>query len=133
MESVWLGIGLAAGTYLNWKFVAKKLRQYTQVAGDSITIPVYFENRFRDKSHSLRIISSILILVFFLLYTSSGLVAGGKLFNTVFEIPYQQALLIGALVIITYTFLGGFMAVCWTDFFQGTLMVCAIALVPLAA
>lgn len=133
MESVWLGIGLAAGTYLNWKFVAKKLRQYTQVAGDSITIPVYFENRFRDKSHSLRIISSILILVFFLLYTSSGLVAGGKLFNTVFEIPYQQALLIGALVIITYTFLGGFMAVCWTDFFQGMLMVCAIALVPLAA
>lgn len=117
----------------NWKFVAKKLRKYTQTAGDSITIPVYFENRFRDKSHSLRIISSILILIFFLLYTSSGLVAGGKLFNTVFEIPYQQALLIGALVIISYTFLGGFMAVCWTDFFQGMLMVCAIAFVPLAA
>lgn len=133
MESIWLAIGLAAGTYLNWKFVAKKLRQYTQVAGDSITIPVYFENRFRDKSHSLRIISSILILIFFLLYTSSGLVAGGKLFNTVFEIPYQQALLIGVLVIISYTFLGGFMAVCWTDFFQGMLMVCAIVLVPLAA
>ncbi|WP_269852191.1 sodium:solute symporter family transporter [Methanosarcina horonobensis] len=116
MESIWLAIGLATGTYLNWKFVAKKLRKYTQTAGDSITIPVYFENRFRDKSHSLRIISSILILIFFLLYTSSGLVAGGKLFNTVFEIPYQQALLIGALVIISYTFLGGFMAVCWTDF-----------------
>lgn len=133
MESIWLAIGLAAGTYLNWKFVAKKLRQYTQVAGDSITIPVYFENRFRDKSHSLRIISSILILIFFLLYTSSGLVAGGKLFNTVFEIPYQQALLIGVLVIISYTFLGGFMAVCWTDFFQGMLMVFAIVFVPLAA
>ena len=133
MESIWVGVGLAAGTYLNWKFVAKKLRQYTQIAGDSITIPVYFENRFRDKSHALRIISSILILVFFLLYTSSGLVAGGKLFNTVFEIPYQQSLLIGALVIISYTFLGGFMAVCWTDFFQGMLMVCAIVFVPLAA
>jgi len=133
MESIWLAIGLAAGTYLNWKFVAKKLRQYTEVAGDSITIPVYFENRFRDKSHSLRIISSILILIFFLLYTSSGLVAGGKLFNTVFGIPYQQALLIGALVIISYTFLGGFMAVCWTDFFQGMLMVFAIVFVPLAA
>lgn len=133
MESIWLGVGLAAGTYLNWKFVAKKLRQYTQIAGDSITIPVYFENRFRDKSHALRIISSILILVFFLLYTSSGLVAGGKLFTTVFEIPYQQSLLIGALVIISYTFLGGFMAVCWTDFFQGMLMVCAIVFVPLAA
>lgn len=133
MESIWIGVGLAAGTYLNWKFVAKKLRQYTQIAGDSITIPVYFENRFRDKSHALRIISSILILVFFLLYTSSGLVAGGKLFNTVFEIPYQQSLLIGVLVIISYTFLGGFMAVCWTDFFQGMLMVCAIVFVPLAA
>ncbi|AKB23469.1 Acetate permease ActP (cation/acetate symporter) [Methanosarcina sp. WH1] len=133
MESIWVGVGLAAGTYLNWKFVAKKLRQYTQIAGDSITIPVYFENRFRDESHALRIISSILILVFFLLYTSSGLVAGGKLFNTVFEIPYQQSLLFGALVIISYTFLGGFMAVCWTDFFQGMLMVCAIVFVPLAA
>ncbi|MCQ1536782.1 sodium/proline symporter PutP [Methanosarcina sp. KYL-1] len=133
MESIWIGIGLAVGTYLNWKFVAKKLRQYTYIAGDAITIPVYFENRFRDKSHALRIISAILILVFFLLYTSSGLVAGGKLFNTVFEVPYQQALLIGALVIISYTFLGGFMAVCWTDFFQGMLMVCAIVLVPVAA
>jgi sodium/proline symporter len=133
MESAWLGIGLAAGTYLNWKFIAKRLRQYTQTAGDAITIPVYFENRFRDKSHILRIISSVVILIFFLLYTSSGLVAGGKLFNTVFEIPYQQALLIGALVIISYTFLGGFMAVCWTDFFQGMLMVCAITFVPLAA
>ncbi|WP_410508252.1 sodium/proline symporter PutP [Methanosarcina hadiensis] len=133
MESIWLGIGLAAGTYLNWKFIAKRLRQYTQVAGDCITIPVYFENRFRDKSHALRIIASVLILVFFLLYTSSGLVAGAKLFNTVFEIPYQQALLLGAFVIISYTFLGGFMAVCWTDFFQGILMFCAIAFVPLAA
>ncbi|WP_440946400.1 sodium/proline symporter PutP [Methanosarcina sp. T3] len=132
MESIWLAIGLTAGTYLNWKFVAKKLRQYTEIAGDSITIPVYFENRFRDKSHSLRIISSIFILIFFLLYTSSGLVAGGKLFNTVFGIHYQQALLIGALVIISYTFLGGFMAVCWTDFFQGMLMVFAIVFVPLA-
>ncbi len=130
MEAIWIGIGLAVGTYLNWKFVAKKLRQYTQVAGDAITIPVYFENRFRDNTHALRIISAILILVFFLLYTSSGLVAGGKLFNTVFDIPYQQALLIGALVIISYTFLGGFMAVCWTDFFQGALMICAIVLVP---
>jgi sodium/proline symporter len=133
MESIWLALGLAVGTYLNWKFVAKKLREYTEIAGDSITIPVYFENRFRDKSHALRIISSILILVFFLLYTSSGLVASGKLFNTVFEIPYQQALLIGVLVIISYTFLGGFMAVCWTDFFQGMLMLCAIVFVPLAA
>lgn len=133
MESIWIAIGLGVGTYLNWKFVAKKLRQYTEIAGDAITIPVYFENRFRDKSHSLRIISAFLILIFFLIYTSSGLVAGGKLFNTVFGIPYQQALLMGALVIVTYTFLGGFMAVCWTDFFQGLLMIVAIVIVPFAA
>ncbi|MDD2438932.1 MAG: sodium/proline symporter PutP [Methanosarcinaceae archaeon] len=133
MESIWIAIGLGVGTYLNWKFVAKKLRQYTQIAGDAITIPVYFENRFRDKSHALRIISAFLILIFFLIYTSSGLVASGKLFNTVFEIPYQQALLMGALVIVTYTFLGGFMAVCWTDFFQGLLMIVAIVAVPFAA
>lgn len=133
MESIWLAIGLATGTYLNWKFVAKRLRKYTATAGDAITIPVYFENRFRDKTHALRIISAVLILVFFLVYTSSGFVAGGKLFNTVFGIPYQTALLIGAFVIISYTFLGGFMAVCWTDVFQGLLMVCAIIFVPLAA
>lgn len=133
MESIWIAIGLGIGTYLNWKFVAKKLRHYTKIAGDAITIPVYFENRFRDESHTLRIISAILILIFFLIYTSSGLVAGGKLFNTVFGIPYQQALLMGALVIVTYTFLGGFMAVCWTDFFQGLLMIIAIVAVPFAA
>lgn len=131
MESIWIAVGLAIGTYLNWKFVARRLRKYTQVAGDSITIPVYLENRFRDKSKSLRIISALLILIFFLFYTSSGLVAGGKLFSTVFDMPYLTALTIGTFVIITYTFLGGFMAVCWTDFFQGMLMIFAIVLVPI--
>lgn len=133
MESIWIAIGLGVGTYLNWKFIAKRLRRYTEIAGDSITLSVYFENRFRDESKILRIISALLILIFFLIYTSSGLVAGGKLFNTVFNIKYEYALSIGALVIIGYTFLGGFMAVSWTDFFQGIIMFFAIIIVPLAA
>ncbi|MDG6244284.1 MAG: sodium/proline symporter PutP [Methanolobus sp.] len=131
MESIWIAIGLAIGTYLNWKFIAKRLRKYTQIAGDAITLPVFLENRFRDSTKSLRIISALLILIFFLFYTSSGLVAGGKLFSTVFDVSYLTALTIGTLVIIAYIFLGGFMAVCWTDFFQGMLMIIAITLVPI--
>lgn len=131
LEASWIAIGLACGTYLNWKFIAKKLRQYTQIAGDSLTLSDYFENRFRDKSKTLRVISSILILIFFVIYTASGFVAGAKLFSTVFGISYLQALTLGALFIVSYTFLGGFMAVCWTDFFQGIIMFVAITLVPL--
>jgi sodium/proline symporter len=130
MEAIWIAIGLAAGTYLNWKFIAKRLRQYTEIAGDSITLPDYFENRFRDKSKILRILSALFILIFFLLYTASGFVAGAKLFSTVFGLSYNIALLIGMLVIISYTFLGGFMAVSWTDFFQGMIMFFAIIIVP---
>lgn len=130
MEAIWIAIGLAIGTYANWKFVAKRLRKYTELAGNSITISSYFENRFHDKSKILRISSAILILLFFTIYTSSGLVAGGKLFSTVFGINYVTALTIGTLVIISYTFLGGFLAVCWTDFFQGILMFLALVIVP---
>lgn len=133
MESIWIAIGLGLGTYLNWKLIAQRLRRYTEIAGDSITLSVYFENRFRDKSKLLRVVSALFILIFFLIYTSSGLVAGGKLFNTVFNIKYEYALTIGALVIISYTFLGGFMAVSWTDFFQGSIMFFAIIIVPLTA
>ncbi|ATU09312.1 sodium/proline symporter PutP [Methanohalophilus portucalensis FDF-1] len=133
MEAGWIALGLGVGTYLNWKFVAKRLRRYTKEAGDALTLPVYFENRFRDKSKLLRTISALFILIFFLFYTSSGFVAGGKLFSTVFGVEYFTALTIGVLVIISYTFLGGFMAVCWTDFFQGLLMVLAITIVPFAA
>ncbi len=131
MEAIWIAIGLGLGTYLNWKFVAKRLRKYTEIAGDSITISSYLQNRFKDKSKVLRVTSAILILVFFLIYTVSGLVAGGKLFSTVFGMSYIYALAVGTLVIITYTFLGGFMAVCWTDFFQGMLMFFAILIVPI--
>ncbi len=122
LEAGWIALGLLFGTYLNWKFTAKKLRQYTELAGNSITIPDYIENRFRDKSKSLRIISASFILIFFLIYTASGFVAGATLFETVFGLNYITALTIGAVVVIGYTFLGGFMAVCWTDFFQGLLM-----------
>ncbi|HKJ67296.1 MAG TPA: sodium/proline symporter PutP [bacterium] len=131
LGSLWIAIGLAIGTYMNWKCVAKRLRQFTQVAGDSITLPDYFENRFHDKTKTLRILSALFILIFFLIYTSSGFVAGAKLFHSVFGLSYTWALSIGVFVIIAYTFLGGFMAVSWTDFFQGTLMFFAILSVPL--
>ena len=132
VEAAWIAIGLAAGTYLNWKFVAARLRNYTQISGDAITLSNYFENRFRDKSKALRMVSALFIVIFFLIYTASGFVASGKLFSTVFGLTYFQALLIGALVVVIYTFLGGFMAVCWTDLFQGLLMLFAIIVVPMA-
>lgn len=133
LSSAWIAIGLAAGTYLNWRFVAKPLRQYTKVAGDAITLPQYFSNRFRDKSGIIRVISSLFILVFYLFYTASGFVGAAKLFASVFGIPYLIALAIGVVVVVCYTFAGGFFAVCWTDFFQGMLMFFAVLAVPMIA
>ncbi|NCD32649.1 MAG: sodium/proline symporter PutP [Spartobacteria bacterium] len=130
MEALWIALGLAVGTYLNWLFVARRLRKYTYAACDSITLPDYFANRFLGQSKALRVISALFILVFFLIYTSSGFVAGAKLFNTVFHIPYHTSLLVSVLVIISYTFMGGFMAVSWTDFFQGMIMFGAVLIVP---
>lgn len=129
----WIALGLMLGTWVNWQFVAKRLRQYTEIANDSLTMPDYFQNRFRDTSQILRVISAVFILIFFLIYTSSGFVAGGKLFNTVFGIPYTWAMILGAFVVVFYTFLGGFMAVCWTDFVQGVMMFFAILAVPITA
>lgn len=133
MGEIWIAVGLAIGAYLNWQFLAARLRMYTEIANDSITLPDFFENRFRDKSKSLRIISALVILVFFAFYTSSGLVGGALLFEASFGMTYTQALWIGALVIISYTFLGGFLAVSWTDFFQGLLMFLALVIVPIRA
>lgn len=130
---VWIGIGLAIGTYLNWRIVARRLRRYTYAAGNSITLPEFWQNRFDDKKGTLKIISSVIITIFFLVYTAAGFAAGGKLFSSVFGIEYTTALLIGVLVILTYTFLGGFMAVCWTDFIQGMLMLIALITVPIMA
>ena len=129
-EAFWLGAGLALGTYLNWKLVAKRLRVYTQMANNSLTIADFFENRFDDKTRLLRIISSIFIVIFFTLYVSSGFIAGGKLFNTVFGIQYEYAILIGGGVLVLYTFLGGFFAVSWTDMMQGFVMLFAAIAVP---
>ncbi|KGX90219.1 proline:sodium symporter [Pontibacillus halophilus JSM 076056 = DSM 19796] len=133
MSEAWIGVGLAVGAYLNWQFVARRLRTYTEVANDSITVPDFLENRFRDTSRILRVISAFVILIFFTFYTSSGMVAGAKLFQSSFGLGYQQALWIGAAVIISYTFLGGFLAVSWTDFVQGILMFAALIIVPIVA
>lgn len=133
LEASWIALGLAIGTYLNWKFVAKRLRIYTEVSGDAITIPTFFGNRFRDESNILRVAAAFFILVFFLIYTSSGFVAAAKLFNAVFGLSYMTSLVIGAVVVISYTFLGGFFAVCWTDFVQGILMFFAVMTVPIVA
>jgi len=131
MEAFWIALGLAAGTYLNWKFVALRLRRYTEIADDAITLPDYFANRFEDHNRHLRVLSALFILVFFLIYTASGFVAGAKLFESVFGLPYHSSLIIGVVVIISYTALGGFMAVSWTDFFQGIIMFFAIITVPM--
>ncbi len=133
LEAVWIALGLAVGTYLNWRFVARRLRRYTEIAGNAITLPDYFANRFHDTDRLLRTLSAVFILVFFLIYTASGFVAGAKLFESVFGLPYHSALIIGVVVIISYTALGGFMAVSWTDFFQGVIMFFAIIAVPLLA
>ncbi len=132
-EAVWTAAGLAIGTYLNWLFLAKRLRNYSEKAGNSITIPTYLENRFRDKTHLIRIISAIFIVVFFLIYTAAQFSAGAKLFNAVFGLDYSVALIIGAIVIVSYTFMGGFLAVCWTDLVQGILMFFAIIALPIIA
>lgn len=115
----WVAIGLFVGTVLNWLLVATRLRRYTIRANNAVTLPTYFENRFHDNKKILMAVSSITIVIFFLVYCASALAAGGQLFESVFGIDYRIALTIGALVILIYTFLGGFMAVCTTDFIQG--------------
>jgi sodium/proline symporter len=133
MQAGWVALGLIIGTFLNWKFVAKRLRIYTQQANDSLTLPDFFRNRFNDRSGLISGIAAVFILIFFLIYTSAQFVASGKLFNTVFGLDYTVALLVGSLIVVTYTFTGGFKAVCLTDFIQGTLMLFALVMVPLFA
>lgn len=133
ISSSWIAIGLTFGAFLNYLIVAPRLRVYTEVAQNSITLPVFFENRYKDKTHSLKIVSSILILIFFTLYTSSGMVAGGKLFESAFGFDYITGLLLTSVVVVLYTFLGGFLAVSLTDFVQGTIMVLALVIVPIVA
>lgn len=127
----WIGIGLALGTWASWQFVAQRLRVYTEVSGDSITLSDYFENRFRDKSGLLRLISAIFIFIFFFIYTASGFVAGSRLFNIVLGLEHVPGLILSAVVVVAYTLLGGFLAVSWTDLVQGLLMVFALVGVPI--
>ncbi|MBL1409818.1 sodium/proline symporter PutP [Sphingobacterium faecale] len=131
LSSAWIAIGLTTGAFLNYVIVAPRLRVYTEVAKNAITLPVYFENRFRDKTQLLKIVSSILILVFFTLYTSAGMVSGGRLFESAFGIDYYTGLFVTTSVVVLYTFLGGFLAVSLTDFVQGTIMVTALVIIPI--
>ncbi|MCI5503646.1 MAG: sodium/proline symporter PutP [Eubacterium sp.] len=129
----WIAVGLGLGTIINWLVIARPLRSYTIVANNSMTLPEFFGNRYHDDKKILLGISSAIIVIFFLVYTASALASGGKLFNTVFGIDYHVALLIGAAVILVYTFMGGFLAVCTTDFIQGSMMLIALLVVPIIA
>jgi len=128
-DGIWLLFGLAVGTWLNWRWIAAPLREATERLSNSLTIPDYLERRFRDDSRLLRSISAIFILVFFVFYTSSGFVAAGRLFESLFGLPYVEAIFWGSIVMLTYTFLGGFLAVSWSDVLQGTLMFVALVMV----
>lgn len=130
-EAVWTAIGLAIGTYLNWLFVAKRLRAFSEVADNALTIPEFLSNRFGEKKGALKIICACFILLFFLIYTASMFVAGAKLFSTIFGISYLTALLVSGIIIVVYTTLGGFMAVAWTDTVNGVLMFIALLAVPM--
>ncbi len=131
LANAWIAIGLTVGAYLNWLYVAPRLRSYTLVANDSITIPSFLENRFKDDTKLLRIISGIVILLFFTFYVSSGMVAGAVFFQSSFGLNYHTGLLLVSVVVVAYTLFGGFLAVSYTDFIQGMMMVLALLLVPI--
>ncbi len=127
----WIGIGLAIGTAANWIIVAKRLRKFSKASGDAITLPQYLSNRFVSKSHVVSIICAIVFLVCFTIYVASAFVAGADVFTTLIpELSKSVAMIIFAIIVVAYTFLGGFKAVCWTDFFQGLLMLGALLIVP---
>ncbi|MGX2949190.1 sodium/proline symporter PutP [Frederiksenia canicola] len=127
----WIAIGLTIGAYLNWLFVAGRLRMFTEYNANALTLPEYFHHRFGDRTRVLKIVSATIILFFFAIYCSSGVVAGARLFENLFGVPYATALWYGALATIIYTFIGGFLAVSWTDTIQATLMLFALFLTPI--
>ena len=129
---IWIGIGLALGTAANWIFCAKRLRMLSKAADDSITVPQYLTNRFASDKKTLQVVCALIFLVAFTVYVASAFVAGTSVFTMLFPgMNEGTALIIFALIIIGYTFLGGFKAVCWTDFFQGILMLIALLAIPL--
>lgn len=127
----WIAIGLTIGAYLNWKWVAGRLRVHTEVNHNALTLPDYLTHRFEDNSKLLRVISAIVILIFFTIYCASGIVAGARLFESTFGMSYETALWVGAAATILYTFIGGFLAVSWTDTVQASLMIFALILTPM--
>lgn len=128
-DVTWTAIGLAIGTYFNWLLVAKRLRRYSAVAGNAVTVPAFFTNRFRDEKHITSVIAAIVIIIFFVPYTASGFSACGKLFSALFGMNYMTAMIISAIVIVTYTTLGGFLAASTSDFIQSIIMTFAIVIV----
>ncbi|MBO5990097.1 MAG: sodium:proline symporter, partial [Lentisphaeria bacterium] len=128
----WVAVGLAAGTFLNWMIVAPRLRIYTEKT-NSMTLAAFFSQRFRDPTGYMRVFSAIITLFFFTIYAASGLNATGNLFEEMFGISYTSSVIIGAAVLLIYTFLGGYLAVRWTDLFQGFLMFFALIAVPVIA
>ena len=133
MSELWMAIGLLVGCWANWKWVAPRLRSYSEIAANSITVPSFFENRLHDKSRLLRIISAAIIIFFFTFYVSSGMVSGGRYFESTFDGDYLTGVLIIGSVTVLYTFIGGFLAVSYTDVVQGTLMFLALLIVPVLA
>ena len=133
LSAMWITIGLSLGAYVNYFVVAPRLRIYTEIAGDAITLPDFFKNRLNDRKNYIKIISGLIIVVFFTLYTHSGFVSGGKLFESAFGLNYHWGLIIVAAIVIFYTFFGGYLAVSITDFFQGVIMLIAMVMVPIVA
>lgn len=133
MNAFWIALGLLLGTYANWTFVAPRLREQSYALDDAITVPTFLERKLKDPTNFLRIVLSLAILFFFSFYTASGFVAGGKLFNVLFDMNYHIAICVGAVIVLSYTFLGGYLAVSWTDLIQGCLMLAALIFVPVVA
>jgi len=132
MDNIWIALGLLVGVFLNWSLCAKRLRIASQELGDAVTLPTYLQRRFNDDGKALRAVASMAILLFFLFYVCAGLIGGGKLFEAVFGLDYHLAVVVGAAIVIFYTLFGGFLAVSWTDVFQGLLMSAALLMVPIA-
>lgn len=127
----WIAAGLICGAWLNWRFVAARLRLYTEKSGNALTLPDYLSNRFPGKNKLLRVISALAILIFFTIYCASGMVAGARLFESLFNVPYSLAIWLGAFATISYVFIGGFLAISWTDTIQATLMIMALLITPI--
>lgn len=133
LNQIWMVLGLISGSYLSWKIVAVRLRQYSEKDGNSLTLPQFLQNHFADKSGVISIVSSLVIIFFFTIYIASGFVGSAKLFAEVFDISYSLALIISALLIVSYALIGGFLAVSWADLFQGLLMLAVLIFTPIYA